>query len=253
MLKACVELLPRRSKSTATSGAFHPWSKYCGRSIRPGPRAGLGISSQIAPIGCHSRASTGDTAPSSENVSSSTALFYVPTSRPSSGARTSRRRSPSIRPVRPAPWLYITASTDAPRLAGRGGTYGRAAASVLTPNSTIDGSAGSSSSAYGALHVPPKDELLRVRHYGLAFVGSKFVSWIIQLIICKLAIHAGEVGHSLLNETNDEEDDDSDADVERAGCVMKKLTGADCTDTYAVQEIHRWALTEYGPSCVRDI
>ncbi|KAI1371401.1 hypothetical protein F4677DRAFT_310087 [Hypoxylon crocopeplum] len=78
------------------------------------------------------------------------------------------------------------------------------------------------------------DDREGVRHYGLTFVGHKFVFWV-------------------LNPTCDEAG-------RWTGCVMTRLFGADCTDEYAVQEladwineIHRWGLSWYGPGCERDI
>lgn len=72
-----------------------------------------------------------------------------------------------------------------------------------------------------------------IRHYALTFVGPKFVFWVLQPVL------EGACWN---------------------GCTMKRLTGADCTDEYGtrelvdwVNEIHRWGLSQHGPSCERDI
>jgi len=73
-----------------------------------------------------------------------------------------------------------------------------------------------------------------IRHYTLTFIGHKFVFWVLLPTW--------------------------DGQGQWAGCVMKRLFGADCTDKYAVREladwineIHRWGLSQHGPSCERDI
>ncbi|KFA81746.1 hypothetical protein S40288_11089 [Stachybotrys chartarum IBT 40288] len=71
-----------------------------------------------------------------------------------------------------------------------------------------------------------------IRHYALTFVGSKFVFWVLE----------------------------PQGDERWHGCTMTRLVGADCTDTYGVEElvdwineIHRWGMAAHGPSCERDI
>lgn len=77
-------------------------------------------------------------------------------------------------------------------------------------------------------------ERRNVRHYTLIFVGHKFVFWVLEPTL-----------------------DDGGG---WAGCVMKRLFGADCTDEYAIRElahwineIHRYSSSRHGPSCKRDI
>ncbi|KAK3376216.1 hypothetical protein B0T24DRAFT_699494 [Lasiosphaeria ovina] len=77
------------------------------------------------------------------------------------------------------------------------------------------------------------DDTAIVRHYTLTFVGHKFVFWVLQPTL--------------------------DEEGRWAGCVMKRLFGADCTDEHAlreladwVNEIHRSGLSQYGPSCEKD-
>ncbi|KAH6871916.1 hypothetical protein B0T10DRAFT_541412 [Thelonectria olida] len=78
------------------------------------------------------------------------------------------------------------------------------------------------------------NNISNVRHYTLTLVGHKFVFWVIQPTC--------------------------DESRKWTGCEMKRLFGADCTDEYAVRElgdwineIHRWGLSQHGPTCERDI
>ena len=78
------------------------------------------------------------------------------------------------------------------------------------------------------------DNGVHLRHYTLTFLRHEFAFWILQ----PTRDNAGRW----------------------AGCVMTRLFGADCTDEFAVRElahwineIHRWGLSRYGPSCERDI
>lgn len=91
-------------------------------------------------------------------------------------------------------------------------------------------------SAEGLVHemMPGLDEGRNIRHYTLTFVGHKLVFWVLEPTM-----------------------DDGGG---WAGCVMKRLFGADCTDEYAVRElalwineIRRYGLSRHGPSCEWDI
>jgi hypothetical protein len=77
-------------------------------------------------------------------------------------------------------------------------------------------------------------DVANVRHYTLTFVGHKFVFWVLQ-------------------PTRDEAG-------QWTGCEMRRLFGEECTNEYAVRdlanwinEIHRWGLSQHGPSCETDI
>lgn len=81
---------------------------------------------------------------------------------------------------------------------------------------------------------PGLDETQNICHYTLTFVEHKFVFWVLEPTL--------------------------DAGGGWAGCVMKRLFGADCADKYAVRElahwineIHRYGLLRHGPNCERDI
>jgi hypothetical protein len=76
---------------------------------------------------------------------------------------------------------------------------------------------------------------INLRHYGLTFMGPRFIFWVFQI--------------SWTGERQGWN-----------GCTMTRLCGADCTDEYGVRElvdwineIHRWGLSRHGPSCERNI
>lgn len=74
-----------------------------------------------------------------------------------------------------------------------------------------------------------------LRHYALTFVGPEFDFWMIQ--VAPIGVNGWWTG-----------------------CIMTRLYGAYCTEEYGVKdlvgwinEIHRWGLSEHGPSCEGDI
>ncbi|GAP91050.2 hypothetical protein SAMD00023353_1502190 [Rosellinia necatrix] len=89
------------------------------------------------------------------------------------------------------------------------------------------------SEARAAAPAPPADDLPNVRHYALTCAGSRFTLWVLRP-----TARGGRWD----------------------GCTVTKLARADCADACQaarladwINEIHRWGLSEHGPSCGRDI
>ncbi|KAK0621066.1 hypothetical protein DIS24_g11484 [Lasiodiplodia hormozganensis] len=78
----------------------------------------------------------------------------------------------------------------------------------------------------------PVDDL---RHYGITFVGSQYIVWVLRVRV--------------------------DASAEWDGCVMERLVTADCSQHWVaarelarwINEIHRWGLMVHGLECKDEI
>lgn len=78
----------------------------------------------------------------------------------------------------------------------------------------------------------PVDDL---RHYGITFVGSQYIVWVLRVRV--------------------------DASAEWNGCVMERLVTADCSQHWVaarelarwINEIHRWGLMVHGLECKDEI